>query len=209
MFGATWFNLGDLYCMQSYPVESQGSVPTIPTPGNVTVVLTNQCSQYTYGPQGGQDSVTMYTLTDTFGNVYALQTATQNATSPQDWQALVENTEYPPGWTIDTEILTEPEMHYSYVIGNDCWLIVLKDASGNAWQQYKYGQPLESSEFLGSMPCPPLAKSVPTIPPPMPPTPTPTPSPPSAATMMMGTSPSSVVLHLLAFFVALFLALRA
>eukprot|EP00889_Picochlorum_renovo_P006265 jgi/Picre1/33295/NNA_008619.t1 len=138
MFGATWFNFGDLYCKQSYPVESSGEVETIPTPGNITMILTNQCSQYTYGPPGGR----------------VIRMA-----------ELVETTEYPAGWTLGSEVLTKSQTHYAYIIGDDCWLMILKDANGNAWQQYKYGQPLESSDLLASISCPPLAKSVPAMPP--------------------------------------------
>ena len=160
LFNATWFNLGDLYCMQSYPEPGYASLQSpVPPNGNVNMILTNQCSQYTYGPKQGADSVTMYTLTDTWGNVYALQSAGTNASTPEEWQSLVESAEYPEGWTVSTENLTEPEIHYSYVIGNDCWLVILKDSAGNAWQQYQYAQPLEQSSFLGSMDCPALAKS--------------------------------------------------
>lgn len=188
--------------MQSYPVESPaGEVETIPTPGNVTIILTNQCSQYTYGPPDGQDNATMYTLTDTFGNVYALQSATQNVTSSEEWKELVESTDYPAGWTIDSEVLVEPQTHYAYIIGNDCWLVVLKDANGNAWQQYKYGQPLESSDLLSSISCPPLAKSMPSISPSMAPEASP-------SSMVLGTSPS-MLLHLIALLVVLLLACRA
>ncbi|KAI8110223.1 hypothetical protein M9435_001902 [Picochlorum sp. BPE23] len=200
MFGATWFNFGDLYCKQSYPVESSGEVETIPTPGNITMILTNQCSQYTYGPPGGEGNVTMYTLTDTFGNVYALQSATRNATSAEEWQELVETTEYPSGWTLGSEVLTKSQTHYAYIIGDDCWLMILKDANGNAWQQYKYGQPLESSDLLASISCPPLAKSVPAMPPGM--------SPEAPPSMVLGSSPS-ILLHVIALLVVLLLAWRA
>jgi hypothetical protein len=160
LFNATWFNLGDLYCMQSYPEPGYASLQTpIPPNGTVNMILTNQCSQYTYGPPQEGDSVTMYTLTDSWGNVYALQSAGTNASTPAEWQSLVESAEFPEGWTLGSENLTEQETHYSYIIGNDCWLVILKDAAGNAWQQYQYAQPLEQSSFLGSMDCPALAKS--------------------------------------------------
>jgi hypothetical protein len=159
LFDATWFYLGDLYCLQSYPDPDLVSMTdVVPPAGNVSVILTNQCSQYTYGPPLGQNSTTMYTLTDTFGNVYALQSSVTDATSPQEWQDIVDSAVFPPGWTVGKETLTEKEMHYSYIIGDDCWLIILKDSAGSAWQQYIYGQPLEQSSFLSSFECPPLAK---------------------------------------------------
>ena len=160
LFNATWFYLGDLYCMQSYPDPGLTSMTdVVPPDGNLTVILTNQCSQYTYGPKNGANSTVMYTLTDPYGNMYALQSAVSNATSPEEWQAIVESAVYPPGWELGNETLTESQMHYTYVIGDDCWLVVLKDSAGSAWQQYVYGQPLESSSFLASFECPPLAKN--------------------------------------------------
>lgn len=156
MFNATWFNLGDLYCMESYPVEGLTGEEVVPA-GNVSVVLTNQCSQYTYGPKGG-DEVIMHTVTDTFGNVYALQSSTTNATTPDEWTTVVDSAVFPPGWSVGKETLTEDEIHYSYLIGDDCWLVILKDSAGSAWQQYVYAEPLEQSSFLSSFECPPLAK---------------------------------------------------
>lgn len=198
MYGATWFYLGDLYCSQSYPVASaEGEVPLVPTPGNVTLILTNQCSQYTYGPSPGQDYVTMYTLTDTYNNVYALQTATTNVTTEEEWQELVDTAGYPEGWVVGTETLTESQMHYSYVIGNDCWLMIVKDSNGNAWQQYKYGQPLESSELLASITCYPLAKNV-----------TSDDTLPSVSAAMVRAGSSSTLLHLITLLVVLFAAFR-
>ena len=153
----------------------------IPPPGNVTIILTNQCSQYTYGPKDNTEA-TMHTLTDTFGNVYALQSSPTNATNAEEWQMIVDSAVFPPGWTVGTEVLTENEMHYSYVIGDDCWLVILKDSAGSAWQQYVYGEPLEQSTFLSSFDCPPLVGgSTNGTSPSMPSVPSMPPSPPSTS----------------------------
>ena len=160
LFNATWLNFGNLYCMQSFPEPGFASLQSVvPPKGNVNMILTNQCSQYTYGPGEGVDLVTMYTLTDTWGNVYALQSSVTNATTTEEWESLLDSAEYPDGWTISSQNLTASQTHYTYLIGDDCWLIVLKDSAGNAWQQYKYAEPLEQSSFLASMDCPALAKS--------------------------------------------------
>lgn len=46
LFNATWLNFGSLYCMNSYPTPNLTSLESpLPTPGNLSVILTNQCGQ--------------------------------------------------------------------------------------------------------------------------------------------------------------------
>ena len=46
LFNATWLNFGSLYCMNSYPTANLTSLESpLPTPGNLSVILTNQCGQ--------------------------------------------------------------------------------------------------------------------------------------------------------------------
>lgn len=114
LFNATWFNFGNLYCMQSYPEPGFASLQSaVPPKGNVNMILTNQCSQYTYGPGEGVDLVTMYTLTDTWGNVYALQSSVTNSTTAEEWESLLASAEYPDGWTISSQNLTASQTHYT------------------------------------------------------------------------------------------------
>ena len=91
--------------------------------------------------------------------MYALQSSTASPTTEEDWEALVNNVTFPPGWVVGERVLTEIEEHYSYVIGQDCWIVILKDSEGNAWHQYVYTEPLEQSSLLASFDCPALALS--------------------------------------------------
>lgn len=116
-------------------------------------------AQYEYGPSSDQENVSITILTDPWENVYALQSSTESPTTQEDWEALVNNVTFPPGWVVGERILTEIEEHYSYVIGQDCWIVILKDSEGNAWHQYVYTEPLEQSSLLASFDCPALALS--------------------------------------------------
>eukprot|EP00890_Picochlorum_soloecismus_P004724 jgi/Picsp_1/5252/NSC_02614-R1_expressed protein [Chlorella variabilis] len=160
LFNATWLNFGSLYCIQSYPTpDLTGLENPLPPDGNLSVILTNQCAMYTYGPLEGEDSLEINIVTDPWGNVYSLQSSIKNPQNESDWDFVVENATFPDGWVKSKTTLSENEFHYSYVIGNDCWIVILKDSMGNAWSQYVYGKPLEQSSFLSSFDCPALALS--------------------------------------------------
>lgn len=116
-------------------------------------------AQYTYGPLEGDDSIEINIVTDPWGNVYSLQSSIKDPQNESDWDFVVENATFPDGWVKSKTTLTENQFHYSYAIGSDCWIIVLKDSMGNAWSQYVYGEPLEQSSFLSSFECPALALS--------------------------------------------------
>ncbi|KAI8105765.1 hypothetical protein M9434_000346 [Picochlorum sp. BPE23] len=161
LFNATWVNFGEIYCSQTYPTADaiDSTENPVPPDGNVNMVLTNQCAQYVYGPPDGSDNVTMYTIKDTFGNTYALQ-STLGDLSEESWAELVDSVVLPEGWEMSSEVLTSQQEHFSYLIGDDCWLVVLKDSNGNAWHQLTYGAPLEESPFLAQIgSCPPLVQS--------------------------------------------------
>jgi hypothetical protein len=67
MFNATWFGIGQLMCMGSYPAAGLvNSSSILPPPGNISVILTNQCSQYQWGPPPGE-STWSGVMTDTWG----------------------------------------------------------------------------------------------------------------------------------------------
>eukprot|EP00889_Picochlorum_renovo_P001489 jgi/Picre1/28519/NNA_003923.t1 len=134
-------------------------IPIFPPDGNVNMVLTNQCAQYVYGPPDGSDNVTMYTIKDTFGNTYALQ-STLGDLSEESWAELVDSVVLPEGWEMSSEVLTSRKKHYFIPHWRRCWLVVLKDSNGNAWHQLNYGAPLEESPFLAQIgSCPPLVQS--------------------------------------------------
>lgn len=171
----------------------------VPPEGNVNMVLTNQCAQYVYGPPEGSDNATMYTIKDTFGNTYALQ-STLGDPSEESWADLVDSVVLPEGWEKSTEVLTAQQEHYSYLIGDDCWLVVLKDSNGNAWHQLTYGTPLEKSPFLAQIDCPPLVQST-----------SPAPSPgttPDASAASSLISPQGGLLHLLLLLITLVFLLK-
>ncbi|KAI8113557.1 hypothetical protein M9435_003555 [Picochlorum sp. BPE23] len=125
----------------------------VPPEGNVNVVLTNQCAEYTWKPAENETSVQNFLMKDPWGNTYAMQSSLTYANSSAGFEANADAAVLPDGWTIEKTNLTETEMHYSYMIGDDCWLIVLKDSAGNAWHQYIYGEPLEQSTLLNSLNC--------------------------------------------------------
>jgi hypothetical protein len=153
-FGATWFNFGEITCSQSYPTPGltvEGN--PVPPEGNINVVLTNQCAEYTWKPSDNETSVQNFLMKDPWGNTYAMQSSLIYANTSAGFEANADAAVLPDGWTIEKTNLTETQMHYSYLIGDDCWLIVLKDSAGNAWHQYIYGEPLEQSTLLNSLNC--------------------------------------------------------
>lgn len=153
-FGATWFNFGEITCSQTYPtagLSEQGN--PVPSDGNINVILTNQCAQYTWKPPDNETSVQNFLMRDPWGNTYAMQSSLIFANSSAALAANADAAVLPDGWSIEETTLTETQMHYSYLIGDDCWLIVLKDSAGNAWHQYIYGEPLEQSSLLNSLNC--------------------------------------------------------
>lgn len=107
----------------------------------------------------GDDSIEINVVTDPWGNVYSLQSSIKEPQTQEDWDFVVSNATFPDGWVKSKRTLTENQFHYSYVIGNDCWIVILKDSMGNAWSQFEYGEPLEQSSFLSSFDCPALALS--------------------------------------------------
>ena len=123
LFNATWLALGELICAGSYPVANLTSTDSpIPPPGNVSVVLTNQCGQYRYEPPAGQNSTWMYVATDTWGNKWALQTSMINSTTDEEWATQLEAVVLPPGWTMENVTITETEIHLPYLQGEDCFV---------------------------------------------------------------------------------------
>jgi hypothetical protein len=94
-------------------------------------------------------------ITDEFGDEWALQAGLDaNFTSDQQWFDALKNQKLPSGWTLEIRNITEPEEHYSYNMGSDCWVPVLKDNLGWSWHSYKYKSGKVYTGVLSKIICP-------------------------------------------------------
>lgn len=65
--------LGQLLCTGSYPSAGADLETPIPSPGNVTYIMSSMCAQYTYSPYNNNGTSWYYMITDEFGEQYAMQ----------------------------------------------------------------------------------------------------------------------------------------
>lgn len=161
MYNATWFVIGELTCSDSYPTPGQvTSDKPVPPAGNINVVLTNQCGQYSFGPPPGNDSTWMSVATDPWGNRWSLQSSMMLPNATYGWEDIVGDAVFPDGWKIENVTITDNETHVPYLQGEDCWLPVIKDSNGNAWHQFEFSTALNEG-LLAEANCPPITLSKP------------------------------------------------
>jgi hypothetical protein len=94
-------------------------------------------------------------LIDEFGDEWAVQGALEsNFTTSQQWTDALEGQVLPSGWKMEVRNITEPEEHYSYNIGSDCWVAILKDNLGWSWHAYKFKSGKIYTGVLSKIVCP-------------------------------------------------------
>ncbi|KAI7840396.1 hypothetical protein COHA_005897 [Chlorella ohadii] len=155
---AEWMVIGQLLCTGGYPSPLPEGGDTTPPPGNITLVLTNQCSQYTYKPDASKpDSDSYYVLTDEWGTRYAQQGVENGLPQGEEaWAEFMAGVQLPPaGWKLERVPLTEEETHMVYLVrvGDACLLAIVIDNLGNRYHQLTYDVPFTEG-LLGSMECP-------------------------------------------------------
>lgn len=152
LFGATWMELGQLLCTGSYPSAGADLETPIPSPGNVTYIMSSMCAQYTYSPYNNNGTSWYYMITDEFGEQYAMQTLEEVPKTDEEWEALMAGQVLPPGWTLSKQELAEPEIHYSYLYGPYCLQALLIDNLNIRYHQLTWNVPFADG-LLGNMDC--------------------------------------------------------
>ncbi|KAL4444631.1 hypothetical protein ABPG77_002448 [Micractinium sp. CCAP 211/92] len=134
-----WLEFATLNCYGSYPTPDAVNFfeDPQPPPGNVALAMTQQCKNYFYKAADGFDF--FYSVTDEWGNKWALQTSPNlNLTTEEDWDAMVAQIEWPKGWESEKLPLNDTAVHTPYLVGDACYIPVLKDSSFNSWHTYEY-----------------------------------------------------------------------
>lgn len=184
LFNATWFAVGAGICVGGYPDQTAISLQdSIPTEGNVAMTVSNQCGVSNVGPVGNSTSVIMYTLTDTDGNQYSLQSMLSAYTDEAAFDEFLSGAVLPKGWTQGKEVLTEVQQHLPYLVGDNCFIVLALDNLGNQYHMFDYKVPLTEATALQKTNCTVInnPEGVAGL---MPPAPAPAPSPASAAAAM-------------------------
>lgn len=154
IFDIKWLSVGELICMGPFPKGGTASLSDgVPPPGSVNAIATKQCKDYNYAPPW------VAVVTDQWGSKWALQTSRQpEMVDDAAWEANLNAVVWPEGWTWENETLTTNRTHVSYLIGDDCWSIVLKDSQDNTWHMFEYPEELGTS-ILANIDCVPFQLS--------------------------------------------------
>jgi hypothetical protein len=101
-------------------------------------VITEQCKNYYYSSDSGYPF--FYSITDEWGNKWALQTAQSNLTTEAEWDANVAEAVFPPGWSQVEKVALNStgQVHMPYMVDGKCVIPVLKDSLFNTWHAYTY-----------------------------------------------------------------------
>lgn len=65
----------------------------------------------------------------------------------QDWADNIASVVWPQGWTYENVTLTTNMTHPPYLMGDECWSMVLRDSNSNTWHMYQYPEDFEESVF--------------------------------------------------------------
>ncbi|EFN52512.1 expressed protein [Chlorella variabilis] len=141
-----WLEFALLNCFGSYPTPDAVNFFTNPTPppGNVALTVTQTCKNYYYGPSDEWDF--FYSVTDEWGNKWALQwgnkwalqTVHSNDTTEAEFDANIGSVVWPEGWVAEKVPLTETVEMVPFAVGNACYALIIKDSNFNSWHLYTY-----------------------------------------------------------------------
>ncbi|KAI7842749.1 hypothetical protein COHA_003677 [Chlorella ohadii] len=145
-----WSEFALLDCWAAYPaLGSTNFFDPEPAPGNISLIITEQCKNYYYSSESGYPF--FYSVTDEWGQKWALQTSHQNLTTEAEWDTMVDQIAFPPGWSAPEKVpLNETgEEHNAFLVDGKCIIPVFKDALFNTWHAYTYPEGgLTSGESL-------------------------------------------------------------
>ncbi|PRW33031.1 Regulatory recX [Chlorella sorokiniana] len=147
-----WLEFALLNCYGSYPTPGVNFFTNPePAPGNVALAVTQTCKNYFYGPSEQWDF--FYSVTDQWGNKWAMQTTHNNISTEQAFDELLAEVVWPAGWKVEKVPLTETQTQIPYMVGNGCYAMVLKDSEFNSWHLYDYpaGGFSKNNSLLGAM----------------------------------------------------------
>lgn len=79
-----------------------------------------------------------YSLTDSFGQKWALQTVPKNLTTEEEFDDWLAQAQYPEGFSLEKIPLNETGMiHPPYVVGESCYSMVVKDNLFNSYHLWQ------------------------------------------------------------------------